>query len=186
VSSKSSGVTGVAGRYAAALFEIAEERKQLDEVATDTSTIRALIDESSDLRRLVASPVIGREDQRRALAALLGKAGISELTSNFVGVVAQNRRLYVLKNMCSAFHSLLATSRGEISAEVTTAQPLSENQEQALTQELRKSIGSNVVLDTKIDQTLLGGMVVKVGSRMVDSSLKTKLQRLEFSLKGTA
>ena len=95
----SSNSSGVAGRYAAALFEIAEERKQLDEVATDTSTIRAWIAESSDLRRLVASPVIARDDQRRALAALLAKASMSELTSNFVGVVAQNRRLFVLENM---------------------------------------------------------------------------------------
>jgi F-type H+-transporting ATPase subunit delta len=182
----SSNSSGVAGRYAAALFEIAEERKQLDEVATDTSTIRAWIGESSDLRRLVASPVIARDDQRRALAALLAKASMSELTSNFVGVVAQNRRLFVLENMCAAFHSLLAKSRGEISAEVTTVLPLSEKQQQALTEELRKSIGSRVVLNTKIDHTLLGGMVVKVGSRMIDSSLKTKLQRLEFSLKGTA
>ena len=182
----SSNSSGVAGRYAAALFEIAEARKQLDEVATDTSAIRALIAESSDLRRLVASPVIAREDQRQALVVLLKKARISELTVNFVGVVAQNRRLFVLENMCAAFHSLLATSRGKISAEVTTALPLSESQRQALTQKLQNSTGSSVVLETKTDQTLLGGMVVKVGSSMVDSSLKTKLQRLEFSLKGTA
>jgi len=186
VPSNSSGVSGVAGRYAAALFEIAEERKQLDEVATDTSTVSILMADSADLRRLLASPVIAREDQWRALAALLEKAGLSELTRNFVGVVAQNRRLFVLENICAAFHDLLAISRGEISAEVSTVFPLSESQRQALKQELRKSIGSRVVLNTKTDQTLLGGMVVKFGSRMVDSSLKTKLQRLEFSLKGTA
>lgn len=186
MSSTSSGVSGVAGRYAAALFEIADERKQLGEVATDTATIRALIAESADLRRLVASPVIPREDQARAFGAVLVEARISELTRNFVGLVAQNNRLFALDVMCMGFLDLLAGRRGEVTAEVTTVLPLTDAQRIALEKAFSSSIGSTVVLNTKIDQTLLGGMIVKIGSRMVDSSLRTKLQRLELSLKGAA
>ena len=184
--SSSSAISGVAGRYASALFEYAEEQKKLDDVAADTATIRELLSESADLRRLVASPVIGREDQGKAIAAVLEKAGVSGITQNFVGVVAQNRRLFALDDMCTAFRDILAGRRGEITAEVTTASPLSETQRDALEQELRTAMGSKVALEAQVDETLLGGMVVKVGSRMVDSSLKTKLQRLELSLKGAA
>lgn len=186
MSSASSGVSGVAGRYAAALFELTEEQKKLDEVAADVATIRELLAESADLRRLVASPVIGRDDQGRAVVAVLEKAGVSELTCNFVGVVARNRRLFALDSMCVGYRELLAGRRGEITAEIMTAQPLTDGQRESLEQELRAAMGSKVTLDTRVDETLLGGMIVKVGSRMVDSSLRTKLQRLELSLKGAA
>ena len=145
-----------------------------------------MLSESADLRRLVASPVIGRDEQGRAVAAVLEKADISELTRNFVGVVARNRRLFALDDMCVAYRDLLAARRGEITAEVTSAQPLTDAQRDALEQELRTAMGSKVTLDASVDQALLGGMIVKVGSRMVDSSLRTKLQRLELSLKGAA
>ena len=184
--STSSVVSGVAGRYAAALFELAEEQKTLDAVAEDAASIRALLAESPDLRRLVASPVIGREEQGQAIAAVLEKAGVSELTRNFVGVVANNRRLFALDDMCVAYRELLSSRRGELTAEVTSAQPLTDAQRDALEQQLRAAMGSKVSLDASVDQSLLGGMIVKVGSRMVDSSLKTKLQRLELSLKGAA
>ena len=184
--STSSVVFGVAGRYAAALFELAEEQKTLDAIAEDAAWIRALLAESQDLRRLVASPVIGREEQGQAIAAVLEKAGVSELTRNFVGVVAKNRRLFALDDMCVAYHELLSSRRGELTAEVTSAQPLTDAQRDALEQQLRTAMGSKVSLDASVDQSLLGGMIVKVGSRMVDSSLKTKLQRLELSLKGAA
>jgi len=186
VPSTSSVVSGVAGRYAAALFELAEERKNLDDIAADAASIRAMLAESADLRRLVASPVIGRDDQGAAIAAVLEKAGVSELTRNFVGVVAKNRRLFALDGMCVAFRDLLASRRGEMTAEVASAQPLTDAQRAALEQELRTAMGSKVTLDASVDASLLGGMIVKVGSRMVDSSLKTKLQRLELSLKGAA
>ena len=184
--SASSGISGVAGRYAAALFELTDEQKQLDEVAADVATIRELLCESADLRRLVASPIIGRDDQGRALAAVLEKAGVSELTRNFVGVVARNRRLFALDDMCVGYREMLARRRGEITAEVTTAQPLTDGQRDTLVQELREAMGAKVTLDTQVDASLLGGMIVKIGSRMVDSSLRTKLQRLELSLKGAA
>jgi F-type H+-transporting ATPase subunit delta len=186
VSSAPSGVSGVSGRYAAALFELADEHKQLDEVAADLAGIRALIAESGDLRLLVSSPVISREVQGRAIAAVLEKAGVSDLTLRFVGVVAQNRRLFALADMCDAYRELLSRRRGEVTAEVTTARALTDAQRERLEQELRAAMGSKVSLQASVDASLLGGMVVKVGSRMVDSSLRTKLQRLELSLKGAA
>ena len=178
--------SGVAGRYAAALFDLAEEKKCLDEIAADTDVIRALLAESDDLRRLVSSPVIGREPQGRALAAVLAKAGTSELTRKFVGVVAKNRRLFALNDMCVAYYSLLALRRGQMTAEVVSAQPLSDTSQAALEKEIRKAMGSKVQVNVSVDPSLLGGMIVKVGSRMVDSSLKSKLQKLELSLKGAA
>lgn len=184
--STTSITSGVAGRYAAALFELAEERKSHDEISADAEGIAALLAESDDLRRLVASPVIGREAQGSAMAAVLQKAGISELTRNFVGVVAKNRRLFALGDMCIAYRELLSARRGEISAEIVSAKPLSEKQRDALERTLHGAMGSKITLDTQVDASLLGGMVVKIGSRMVDSSLKTKLQRLELSLKGAA
>lgn len=186
MSSESSAVSGVAGRYAAALFELAEEHKNLDEVAADVAIIRSLLAESADLRRLVASPVLGRDAQGQALLAVLDKAGVSELTRNFAGVVARNRRLFVIDSMCVGYLQLLASARGEITAEIMSAQPLTETQLASLEQELRSAMGSKVTLDTRVDASLLGGMIVKVGSRMIDSSLRTKLQRLELSLKGAA
>lgn len=186
MSSASSGVSGVAGRYAAAVFELADEQKKLDEVAADMAAIRQMLSESADLRRVVASPVISREDQGRAIAAVLEKAGISELTARFVGVVAQNRRLFALDDMCVAYREILSGRRGEVTAEVTTAQALSDGQRDALERQLRDAVGAKVAIDAHVDETLLGGMIVKVGSRMVDSSLRTKLQRLELSLKGAA
>lgn len=186
MSSASSGVSGVAGRYAAALYDLAEEQKNLDDVASDLAGIRDLLAESADLRRLVASPVISREAQGRALGAVLERAGVSDMTRRFVGVVAQNRRLFALDAMCVAFRDLLAERRGEITAEITTAAELSDAQRGRLEQQLRAAMGSKVALETRVDRSLLGGMIVKVGSRMVDSSLRTKLQRLELSLKGAA
>lgn len=186
MSSASSGVSGVAGRYASALFDLAEEQKQLDEVASDLDGIRRLLAESADLRRLVSSPVISRDAQGRAIHAVLEKAGVSELTLRFVAVVARNRRLFALDGMCVAYREQLASRRGEITAEVTTAQELSDSQRDRLEQQLRTAMGSKVALQMRTDGSLLGGMVVKVGSRMIDSSLRTKLQRLELSLKGAA
>lgn len=186
MSSASSDVSGVAGRYAAALFELADEHKKLDEVASDLASIRGLLAESADLRRLVSSPVIGRDLQGQAVKAVFEKAGLTEITLNLVGVVAQNRRLFALDDICVAYRNLLASRRGEMTAEVTTAHELTADQRDRLEQELRTAMGSKVSIETQVDSSLLGGIVVKVGSRMVDSSLRTKLQRLELSLKGAA
>jgi len=185
VSAEHIGATGVAGRYATALFDLAETGNVLDRVAKDLAHIAAMIEASDDLARLIRSPVISRDDQGRAMAAILEKAKMSALTHNFVGVAAENRRLFALPAMISAFQALLAERRGEATAVVTSAKPLTKKQLDGLGQALKKAIGSKVSVDATVDDGLLGGLVVKVGSRMVDSSLRTKLQHLRLAMKGT-
>ncbi len=177
-------VSDLAGRYAAALLDLADERKALDEVAEDIKTVRALIAESEDLRRLLASPVFTREEQRRAMAALLDRAGIGDLVRRFVLVVADNHRLFALPAMIESYISELARRRGEITAQVTSARTLTDAQQAALLQTLRSAEGAKVQLDLKVDPGLIGGLIVKVGSRMIDSSLRNKLQRLQLAMKG--
>jgi F-type H+-transporting ATPase subunit delta len=184
VSAEITGATGLAGRYATALFELAEEEKQLDRVAQDLAELTHMIDASPDLKRLLRSPVIARDDQGRAMAEILEKAGTSDLVRNFVGVVARNRRLFALASMIAAYRSLLAARRGEASAEVVSARELNKKQHEAIAAQLRKVVGGKVAVSTRIDAGLLGGLVVKVGSRMFDSSLRTKLQRLRFAMRG--
>lgn len=176
--------SGLAGRYGAALLELAEDKQQLDGVADDLRELRKLIDESEDLRRLIRSPVIGRDQQSKAMSAIVEKAGLSDLTRRFVMVVAQNRRLFALPQMIAAYLEELAHRRGEVTAEVTAAKQLSEAQRGKLTETLRRAVGAKVQVDVKIDPALIGGLVVKVGSRMVDSSLRTKLQKLQLAMKG--
>lgn len=184
MSSETAGA--IAERYAAALFELAEQQAALDKVAEDLKTLRAMVTDSADLRRLLRSPVIGRAEQQKAMAALAAKAGLSELTHRFVGVVAGNRRLFVLPAMIEAFLARLAGRRGEVKASVMVAAPLDEKQLGALDATLRKALGGNIALDVSVDPSLLGGLVVRVGSRMIDSSLKTKLQQLQLAMKGVA
>ena len=184
MAAQETGTAGLAARYAAALFDLADEAKQLDSVAADLRAIRALIGESADLRRMVRSPVLTRGDQAKAMAAVLEKAGTSDLVRRFVGLVAENRRLFALDDMIRAFLADLARRRGEVTASVTSATPLSEAQLTALSDALRKSVGGKVAVETHTDASLIGGLIVKVGSRMVDSSIKSKLQRLTLAMKG--
>jgi F-type H+-transporting ATPase subunit delta len=184
VAARGTGPGGLAARYAAALFELADEKKQLDEVAADLASLKKAIAESGDLTRLIRSPVLSRAEQSRALAAVLEKAGMSELVRRFVGLVAQNRRLFVLPDMIDAYLSQLAERRGEVTAEVVSAHPLSDAQRDAVAQALRKAVGGKVAVDARVDPALIGGLVVKVGSRLIDSSLRTKLQRLQHAMKG--
>lgn len=177
-------VSGLAGRYVAALFDLADEQKALDQVAGDLTALRGLIDESADLRRLMGSPLYGRDQQVKAMGAVLAKAGVSDLTRKFVLVVAQNRRLFALRGMIEGFLAELARRRGEITAKVTVARPLTAEQEKRLEETLRGAVGGKVRIDTKIDESLIGGLIVQVGSRMVDGSLKTKLQKLQNAMKG--
>ena len=179
--------TGVAGRYASALFELADGSKALDQVAQDLTTFRKLVAESADLARLIASPVIPRALQGKALLAVLDAAGISGLTRNFVGTVAANGRARDLSAMASAFLAELAARRGETTATVTSAVPLSPAQLQQLSDSLRSVLGSNKVsIDARVEPDILGGLVVKVGSRLFDSSVRSKLQRLQLAMKGVA
>ena len=181
-----SGLSGLASRYAIALFELADDAKQLDRVADDLKALRALIAESADLRQLVRSPVIGRRQQSEAMQAVLTRAGAAGLTCRFIGVVAANKRLFVLGPMIEGYLAELARRRGEMTAEVTAAHPLSEAQESALTDQIKKAVGAKVTISLAVDPSLLGGMVVRIGSKMIDTSLKTKLNRLQLAMKGVA
>jgi F-type H+-transporting ATPase subunit delta len=184
LASEATGTSGLAERYAVALFELADERHALDAVAGDLRELRAMLAASGDLVRLVRSPVVSRDEQQKAVAALAEAAGLSGLTRDFLGVAAQNRRLFAMPAMIEAYLRMLAERRGEVTAEVTVAQPLSEAREAALTEQLRRAIGARVVVDVHVDPALLGGMIVKVGSRMVDSSLNSRLQRLRLAMRG--
>jgi F-type H+-transporting ATPase subunit delta len=171
------------GRYATALFELAEADQAFDEVERDLARFGEMMDSSDDLARMVRSPVFSADEQERAVAAVLDKAGIDGLTGNFIKLVARNRRLFAIRDMIRSYRALLAEHRGEVTAEVTSADKLSDAQLEALKDELRISIGRDVQIETRIDASLLGGLVVKVGSRMVDSSLRTKLQSLKIAMK---
>jgi F-type H+-transporting ATPase subunit delta len=177
-------VAGVAGRYAAALFDLAQEQNKISEVEQDLVKFQQLYDESADLVRLVRSPVIASEDQAKALSAVLDKAGAGALSKNFFSLVARNRRLFAAPDMVRAFQALAAKARGEVTASVTSAHPLTDEQAAALKAALKETVGKDVTLSAKVDPSLIGGLVVKLGSRMVDSSLKTKLANLSLSLKG--
>jgi F-type H+-transporting ATPase subunit delta len=177
-------MASMAGRYAAALFELAKDQQQLETVAADVKAFQAMLASSADLNRLVRSPVISAADQARALAALLSKAGISGLTENFLKLIAKNRRLFAVADMLKGFLILLAREKGEVNADVASAYALTEPQLVALTDTLKASIGKNVQIHTRVDPNLLGGLIVKVGSRMIDSSLRTKLNSLKVAMKG--
>lgn len=176
-------VAGVAGRYATALFELAEEAGKTAAVEAELDAFRKLLDESPDLMRLVRSPVFTGEEQQRALTAVLDKAGVKGLTGNFLGLVARNRRLFAIPGMISAFKGLTARQRGEVSAEVRSATRLDAKQTEALKASLKAALGRDVTFTASVDPALLGGLVVKIGSRMIDSSLRTKLNNLKMAMK---
>ncbi|MEO5336149.1 MAG: F0F1 ATP synthase subunit delta [Magnetospirillum sp. WYHS-4] len=184
MSTHSTDATGLAGRYASALFELAEADKALERVAEDLSRLDAMIRESADLARLIRSPVVARADQAKAMTALVRRIDAADLTHRFIGLVARNRRLSALPAMATAFQSLLAAKRGEVTAEVVSAGELSAAQVEALTVSLKKAVGSAVTVEARVDPSLIGGLVVKVGSRMVDSSLRSKLLQMRLAMKG--
>ena len=179
-------VSGVPGRYASALFELATEDKSTEEVASQLQRLGAAIEQSEDLSRVVRSPVFSAADQVAAVSSIASEIGISGTTLNFLKLVAKNRRLSALPDIIKAYATLLATSRGEIAGEVTSAEPLSASQLNDLKAALKSSLGRDVALITRVDSSILGGLIVKVGSRMMDNSLKTKLQTLKIAMKGTA
>jgi len=183
VAGDESTVAGMAGRYATALFDLAKEQGALDVVAGDLSTIETLLNESADLTRLVRSPVFSAEDQSRAMTSVLAKAGVSGLTQNFVKLIARNRRLFSLADMIRDFRTLHARMKGVVSAEVTSAQPLTDAQRNQLLESLKASLNKDVQLSTLVDPSILGGLIVKAGNRMIDSSIKTKLNTLKFAMK---
>jgi F-type H+-transporting ATPase subunit delta len=186
LASETTGVTGLAQRYAAALFDLADDRRALDEVAADLRELRAMLQGSGDLLRLIRSPVLSRDQQAKAIEVITERAGLSVLVRNFLAVVARNRRLFAVPPMIEAFLAELARRRGEVTAQVSAAQPLTEAQLQSLNEQLRRGVGSKVSVDIHIDPGLIGGIVVKLGSHMVDASIRSKLQRLQLAMKAIA
>ena len=179
-----STVSGVAGRYARALFELALDSKSVDAVKADIEKFAAMMEESADLKRLVRSPVYGAEERSRALAAVLAKAGIGGLAANFLLFVSANRRLFSVGEIIRDFRKLVAKWKGEVTAEVTAAEKLSDAHLDALKDALKSITGEKSVdLHVKVDPAIIGGLTVKLGSRMVDSSLRTKLNAIKHAMK---
>jgi F-type H+-transporting ATPase subunit delta len=184
VAGEDSTVSGVAGRYARALFELALDAKSVDAVKADIEKFAAMIADSADLNRLVRSPVFGAEERSRALAAVLAKAEIGGLASNFLMFVTANRRLFAVGDMIRDFRKLVARWKGEVTAEVTAAEQLSDAHLEAIKSTLKSITGEKSVdLHVKIDPAIIGGLTVKLGSRMVDSSLRTKLNAIKHAMK---
>jgi F-type H+-transporting ATPase subunit delta len=183
VAAEATNVTGMAGRYASALFDLAREAGSVDAVEADLGRFEAMMADSADLHRLVRSPAFTSEQQLAAITAILARAGIAGLAGNFLRLVTTNRRLFSVGDMIRDYRKLVAISRGETTAEVTVAEPLAERHEAALREALRDITGKDVKVVTRVDASILGGMIVKLGSRMVDSSLKTKLNGIKHAMK---
>jgi F-type H+-transporting ATPase subunit delta len=181
-SEKSEG--GLAGRYANAVFELAQDHRSVDAVSTDLASLRRALETSPDLARLVRSPVFSAEDHAKALKAILEKMGAHPLSTKFVLLLAHKRRLFALTQIISAYETLVAKSRGETEAEVTAARHLNDDEVAELKSVLKARLGKEPRLHSRIDPTLLGGLIIKVGSRMIDSSLRTKLDGLRSAMKG--
>ncbi len=177
-------ISGMAGRYATALFELALDNKAVDAVKKDLETFDALVAGSADLNRLVRSPVYDADEQLKALGAILDKAGIKGLAANFLRVITTNRRLFAVRNMIRGYRALVARHKGEVTAQITVAEKLSDVNLTALKSALKSVTGGkDIDLDVKIEPAIIGGLIVKVGSRMVDSSLRTKLNSIKFAMK---
>lgn len=174
----------LAGRYATALFELARDEKQLDTVGASLAALKAALAESEDFRTLTTSPLIGRDEAVKTVEAAARAMKLDSITANFLGVLAQNRRLSQLGAVIRAFNLLAAQHRGETTAEVTSAHPLTDDQVAALKTNLRSRMGRDINVELNIDPSILGGLVVKIGSRMIDGSIRTKINTLALAMKG--
>ena len=172
------------GRYATALFELARDAKALDSVAKSLDAVKAALADSADFKALTTSPLIARADARKAVTASAKALKLDATTANFLGVLADNRRLGELPAILRAFRTLLANHRGETTADVTSAHPLDKGQQDALRQQLKTRLGRDVSIDLNVDPSLLGGLVVRIGSQMIDSSIRTRLNTLANAMKG--
>jgi F-type H+-transporting ATPase subunit delta len=184
VSETATLTASVAGRYANALFELASEAGSLEDVERDVTALQEALGESADLRRLIDSPLYDRDEQSAAMAAVCDAMNLGELLKNLVGVMASKRRLFALADVLRTFRELLAEHRGEITAEVVSARPLSDAQRDALEKAIGRSTGRAVRLEASVDEDLIGGLVVRVGSRMIDTSVRSRLTALENAMKG--
>jgi len=183
VAAEDPSVSGVSGRYATALFELARDEKSVDAVKADLDRFEAMLNESADLKRLVRSPVFSAEAQSKALSAVLEKAEITGTSAKFLKVLTANRRLFAVADVIRAFRALVAKFKGEVTADVTVAEKLSEKNLDALKTALKSVTGKDVALNVNVDPSIIGGLVVKLGSRMVDSSLRTKLNSIKHAMK---
>lgn len=178
-----SKATDVGERYAQALFDLAQDEKALPAIEADLKSLKAMRADSADLRTLIASPGFSAEDKGKGLAAIAEKAGFSATTRKFLGLVAAHGRVSALPSIIFSFEALAAAARGAVSAEVTTAQPLTAAQAKGVAAALRQALGKDPEIETRVDPAILGGIKVKVGSRLYDASLKSKLDQLKFALK---
>jgi len=176
--------SSLAGRYATALFELARDERKIEAVGNSLAAIKQALDESEDFGSLAMSPLVSRENAVRAVTAAADAMALDPLTKNFLGVLARNRRLSKLTAVIRAFNSLWAQHRGETTAEVTSAHPLDDDQIATLKANLRTRVGRDVAVDLNVDPAILGGLVVKIGSQMIDGSIRTKLNSLAQAMKG--
>lgn len=183
MATSSSPVSGVAERYALSLFELARDGGSVDTVESELTAFGGLIEDNADFRRLVVSPSFTSEEQLAAISGVVAETRPSQLTGNFLKVIAANRRLFALPAMIRSFKAMAAVHRGEVEAEVTTAQPLDDGQRQELRQTLGSYAGKSVTMRESVDPAILGGLIVKIGSRQIDTSLRTKLNSLKLALK---
>ena len=174
----------LAGRYASALFDLARDQRQIESVATSLDALAQALLDSKDFNELVTSPLVSREEAGKAFGALAPDLGLDPITANFLGVLARNGRKNELRNVIRAYRRLAAEHRGETTAEVITARPLNDDQLTALRQQLRARAGRDVAIEAEVDPTILGGIVVKLGSQQVDASIRPKLNRLAQAMKG--
>ncbi|OIQ75008.1 ATP synthase subunit delta [mine drainage metagenome] len=175
--------SGIAARYATAIFELAREDKVLPTLEKDVDALDGALGESPDLSRMIASPLFTREQQSGVMAALASKMGLSGLVAHSLGVLSAKRRLFVLPQLITALREMIAVEKGEVTAEVTAATALSAAQSKALIAALKAQIGKDVKLKTAVDESLIGGLVVKVGSKMIDTSIRSKLEALQNAMK---
>ncbi|MEM7508804.1 MAG: F0F1 ATP synthase subunit delta [Pseudomonadota bacterium] len=183
MSDTSTLTSSAAGRYATALFDLAKEEGTLETVETDLNALGTALADSEDLSHLIASPIHTRAEQGAALAAIGDKMGLSALTKNVLGLMAANRRIFALPQLIANYSALMAEHRGEVTADVTAAKALTKGQTDALAAKLKASVGQDVKLNVTVDESIIGGLIVKVGSKMVDSSIASKLAGLQNAMK---
>ncbi|MEY8829911.1 F0F1 ATP synthase subunit delta [Sedimentitalea sp. XS_ASV28] len=174
---------GIAARYATAIFEIAQENKNLDSLETSINDLAAALGESSDLRDLIHSPLVSRSDQEAAITAIADKMGLTEVLAKSLALMAQKRRLFVVPQLIRALREQIAEERGEVTADVISAKALTKAQSEKLAATLKERVGKTVTINSTVDDSLIGGLIVKVGSKMIDTSIRSKLNSLQNAMK---
>ena len=183
VSEPASISTGIAERYATAIFELAQESKSLPKLESNLTDLANALDDSADLRDLIASPVVSREDQGKAIAAIADKMGLVPDLQNGLALMSRKRRLFVLPQLINQLRAMIAEAKGEMTADVVSATKLSAAQSKKLAETLKKTVGKDVKINATVDESLIGGLVVKVGSKMIDTSIRSRLNSLQNAMK---